>query len=73
MLFYLPSYRRKETAMRQRAVRQQQLFDTIVEKQKSLLPLPAPIQSEVIVLLGQLMRSVVDAIEREANDEQDHH
>lgn len=58
--------------MRYRAVRQQQLFGTVVEDQSKALSIPAPIQSELIVLLAQLMQSVIDAIEREANDEQDY-
>ena len=58
--------------MKYRAVRQQQLFGTVVEDQSKALSIPAPIQSELIVLLAQLMQSVIDAIEREANDEQDY-
>jgi hypothetical protein len=58
--------------MKYRAVRQQQLFGTVVEDQSKALSMPAPIQSELIVLLAQLMQSVIDAIEREANDEQDY-
>ena len=58
--------------MKYRAVRQQQLFRTVVEDRSNLLLLPTSVQSELIVLLAQLMQSVVDAIEREANDEQDH-
>jgi hypothetical protein len=58
--------------MKYRAVRQQQLFGTVVEDQSKALSIPAPIQSELIVLLAQLMQSVIDAIEKEANDEQDY-
>ena len=58
--------------MKYRAVRQQQLFGTVVEDQSKALSIPAPIQSELIVLLAQLLQSVIDAIEREANDEQDY-
>jgi hypothetical protein len=58
--------------MKYRAVRQQQLFGTVVEDQSKALSIPAPIQSDLIVLLAQLMQSVIDAIEREANDEQDY-
>lgn len=58
--------------MKYRAVRQQQLFGTVVEDQSKALSIPAPIQSELIVLLTQLLQSVIDAIEREANDEQDY-
>lgn len=58
--------------MKNGAVRQQQLFQTDVEVQSNLLSTPVPIHSELIVLLAQLMKSVVDAIESEANDEQDH-
>ena len=58
--------------MKYRAVRQQQLFGTVVEDQSKALSIPEPIQSELIVLLAQLMQSVIDAIEREANDEQDY-
>jgi hypothetical protein len=72
MLFYLPSWHTKEGAMKNGAVRQQQLFQTDVEVQSNLLSTPVPIHSELIVLLAQLMKSVVDAIESEANDEQDH-
>lgn len=58
--------------MKYRAVRQQQLFGTVVKDQSKALSIPAPIQSQLIVLLAQLMQSVIDAIEREANDEQDY-
>jgi hypothetical protein len=58
--------------MKHRAVRQQQLFGTLVDDQSNARSVPVPIQSELIVLLSQLMRSVVSAIEREVNDEQDH-
>lgn len=58
--------------MKYRAVRQQQLFGTIVEDQGKALSIPASMQSELIVLLAQLLQSVIDAIEREANDEQDY-
>ena len=58
--------------MNHRAVRQPQLFG-IPEDQRRTPLLPAPVQSELIVLLAHLMTSVINAIEREANDEQDHH
>jgi hypothetical protein len=45
--------------MKYRAVRQQQLFGTVVEDQSKALSIPAPIQSELIVLLAQLMQSVI--------------
>ena len=58
--------------MKYRAVRQLQLFGTVAEDPSKARSIPAPIQSELIVLLAQLMQSVIDAIEREANDEQDY-
>ena len=58
--------------MKYRAVRQQQLFGRAVEDQSKALSIPAPMQSELIVLLAQLMQSLIDAIEREASDEQDY-
>ena len=58
--------------MKYRAVRQQQLFGTVVEDPSKARSIPAPIQAELIVLLAQLMQSVIDAIEKEANDEQDY-
>lgn len=72
MLFYLPSQHLKEGEMKYGAVRQQQLFGILVKDQNNTLSVPTPIQSELILLLAQLMQSVVDAIEREANDEQDY-
>jgi hypothetical protein len=57
--------------MKYRAVRHPQLFG-ILEDQSNAPLLPPPVQSELIVLLAQLMTSVINAIEREANDEQDH-
>jgi hypothetical protein len=62
----------KEGAMKYRAVRQQQLFGTVLEDQSNPASVLPAVRSELIVLLAQLMRSVVDAIERETNDEQDH-
>ena len=58
--------------MKYGAVRQQQLFGAVVKAQSNALSVTTSIQSELIVLLAQLMRSIVDAIEREANDEQDY-
>ena len=58
--------------MKYRAVQQQQLFGTVIEDRNNPRLLPVPSQSELIALLAQLMKSVIDAIEREANDEQDH-
>jgi hypothetical protein len=51
---------------------QQKLFQTDVEVQNNRLSIPVPVQPELIVLLAQLMKSAVNAIESEANDEQDH-
>jgi hypothetical protein len=53
-------------------VRQQRLFRTLEDQSKAPL-IPAPVQSELILLLAQLMTFVIHAIGREANDEQDHH
>lgn len=59
--------------MKYGAVRQQRLFQTVGEDQSNSRLIPPPVQSELIVLLAQLMKSVVNAIEREENDdEQDH-
>lgn len=59
--------------MKYGVVRQQPLFQTVGEDQISSRSIPLPLQSELIVLLAQLMKSVVNAIEREENDdEQDH-
>jgi hypothetical protein len=59
--------------MKYGVVRQQRLFQTVGEDQINSPSIPLPVQSELIVLLAQLMKSVVNAIEREENDdEQDH-
>jgi hypothetical protein len=59
--------------MKYGVVRQQRLFQTVGEDQSNSPSIPLPVQSELIVLLAQLMKSVVNAIEREENDdEQDH-
>ena len=59
--------------MKYGVVRQQRLFQTVGEDQSSSPSIPLPVQSELIVLLAQLMKSVVNAIEREENDDdQDH-
>lgn len=53
-------------------MQQRKLFGTLEDQSKAPL-IPAPVQSELIVLLAQLMTSVIHAIGREANDEQDLH
>ncbi len=59
--------------MKYGVVRQQRLFQTVGEDQSNSGSIPLPVQSELIVLLAQLMKSVVNAIEREENDDdQDH-
>jgi len=58
--------------MKYRAVQQQPLFGTVIEDRSNPRLLPAPIQPELIARLAQLIKAVIDAIEREANDEQDH-
>lgn len=59
--------------MKYGAVRQQRLFQTVNEDQSNSRSIPLPVQAELIVLLAQLMKSVVNAIEREENDDdQDH-
>jgi hypothetical protein len=59
--------------MKYGVVRQQRLFQTVGEDQSNSPSIPLPVQSEPIVLLAQLMKSVVNAIEGEENDnEQDH-
>jgi hypothetical protein len=59
--------------MKYGAVRQQRLFQTVNEDQSNSRSIPLPVQSELIVVLAQLMKSVVNAIEREENDDdQDH-
>ena len=59
--------------MKYGVVRQQRLFQTVNEDQSNSGSIPLPVQSELIVLLAQLMKSVVNAIEREENDDdQDH-
>jgi hypothetical protein len=59
--------------MKYGVVRQQRLFQTVGEDQSNSPSIPLPVQSELIVLLAQLMKSVVNAIEGEENDnEQDH-
>ena len=50
--------------MKYGAVRQQRLFQTVNEDQSNSRSIPLPVQAELIVLLAQLMKSVVNAIER---------
>ena len=56
--------------MKYGVVRQQRLFQTVGEDQSNSPSIPLPVQSELIVLLAQLMKSVVNAIEREENDDE---
>jgi predicted glycosyltransferase len=59
---------RKETAMRQRRIRQVDLFDQIEPANN---PWPMELNAEAIVLLAQLMYSLIETIEKEASNEQD--
>jgi len=54
--------------MRVRLVRQRDLFETIA---KANHPWSEETQPEIILLLTQLMRAVIEAIEKETNNEQD--
>jgi hypothetical protein len=54
--------------MKQQRMRQPELFDQIAQISS---PLPRDLQQSVIVQLVQLMRAVIEAIDKEAGDEQD--
>jgi hypothetical protein len=54
--------------MKQQRMRQPELFDQITQISS---PLPRDLQQSVIVQLAQLMRAVIEAIDKEAGDEQD--
>lgn len=54
--------------MRQRGIRQVDLFEQIEEANQ---PWPMELNAEAIVLLAQLMYSLIEAIEKEVSDEQD--
>jgi hypothetical protein len=51
--------------MKQQPMRQPELFDQIS------CPLPLALHQSVVVQLAQLMRAVIEAMEKEAGDEQD--
>jgi hypothetical protein len=54
--------------MRQSRIRQVDLFENI---EHAKTPWPIELNSEEIVLLTQLMYSLIEAIEKEASNEQD--
>jgi hypothetical protein len=54
--------------MRQRRIRQVDLFEQIEEASQ---PWPVELNAEAMVLLAQLMYLLVEAIEEEASNEQD--
>jgi hypothetical protein len=54
--------------MKQQRMRQPELFDQIAQTSS---PLPRDLQQSVIVQLAQLMRALIEAIDKEAGDEQD--
>jgi hypothetical protein len=54
--------------MHQQRTWQPELFDQIDQMRS---PLPTDLHGEVIVQLAQLMRSVVEAIDKEVGNEQD--
>jgi hypothetical protein len=60
--------RGKEMAMRQRRIRQVDLFEPIEEANQ---PWSTELNAEAIVLLAQLMYSLIEAIEKEVSNEQD--
>jgi hypothetical protein len=51
--------------MKQQRSWQPELFDQVSN------PLPITVQQDVIVLMAQLMRAVIQHIDKEADDEQD--
>ncbi len=56
--------------MRQRPLAQKTLFDDAPASASP--PLPPQVRAEVMLLLVQWMQSVVQTINQEADDEQDH-
>jgi hypothetical protein len=54
--------------MRQHRIRQADLFEQSEQVNK---PWPIELNAEAIALLGQLMYSLLEAIEKEASNEQD--
>jgi hypothetical protein len=58
----------KGTGMKQQRMSQPELFDQLGQLSN---PLPEELQQSLIVQLAQLMRAVIEAIAKEAGDEQD--
>jgi hypothetical protein len=54
--------------MKQQRILQPELFDQIAQISS---PLPMALHPSVIVQLAQLMRAVIETIDKEAGDEQD--
>jgi hypothetical protein len=54
--------------MKQQRIRQPELFDQIAQISN---PLPMALHQSVITQLAQLMRAVIETIDKEAGDEQD--
>jgi hypothetical protein len=54
--------------MKQQRTRQPELFDQIAQGSS---PLPVNLHQSVTVLLAQLMRVVIESIDKELGDEQD--
>lgn len=54
--------------MKQQRMRQPELFDQIVQGSSSL---PVNLHQSVIIQLAQLMRVVIEALDKELGDEQD--
>jgi len=54
--------------MKQQRMRQPELFDQIAQRSN---PLPVNLHQSVIVQLAQLMRVVIESLDKELGDEQD--